>query len=507
MVKKRKKNSTYGPVSILLFLILIVGILSFLFSLFGLESYQTKISSGTLESSLITVRNFLSLDGLKFFVSNSVENLKNFEPLVLIIIVLIGLGIVEKSGLLPVSIKPFKKIKFEILLFLTLFIGVISGAIGEYSYILFIPLTGVVYKYLEKNPIIGILTMFLGITLGYGTGVIFNYNDFILGKLTQTSATLDVDKNYQFLLHSRLFIQIASSLLISVIGTILVDKLLVPKFPKRASLEEEELTISYKGRMYAHMGVFFYTLLILYMVLPLKIPGAGLLLDMSQKDYIAQLFGANSPFGRGFVLIVSAGFMLSGFIYGKVSGTIKDSNEYSLGLSKNFENLGFMFVLMFFASELIAILNWTNLGNVIGTHIVSFIDTQQFSGIPLIIIFFVSVVLMSILIPGTLEKWTLLYPTIIPLFMRSNITPDFTLFVFQVADGVGKAFTPFFIYFIIMLAFLEKYRTSEKQQISIFGTLKVMFPTILSFTFLWIMILVLWYLMGLPLGIGVYSTI
>lgn len=507
MAKKRKKDSTYGPVSILLSLILVVGVLSFLFSLFGLESYQTKISSGTLESSLITVRNFLSFDGLKFFVSNSVENLKNFEPLVLLIIVIIGLGIVEKSGLLPASVRPFRKIKFEILLFLTFFFGVISTIIGDYSYILLIPLTGVIYKYLEKNPIVGILTVFLGITIGYGTGIIFNYNDFVLGNLTQASAMLDVDKNYQFILHSRIFIQIISTFILSIIGTILINKLLVPKFPKRASLEEEELPVSHRARMYANIGLLLYALLVLYLILPLKLPGAGALLDMGQKEYIAKLFGDNAPFGRGFVLIVSAGLMLSGFLYGKISGTIKNSNEYSLGLSKNFENLGFMFVLMFFTSELVSILNWTNLGNVVGAHIVEFLGTQQFSGIPLIIIFFISVILMSILIPGTLEKWNLLYPTIIPLFMRSNITPDFTLFIFQIADGVGKAFTPLFTYFIIMLAFLEKYRTSEKQQVSIFGTLKALLPTILSFAFLWIMILVLWYLMGLPLGIGVYSTI
>lgn len=507
MARKRKNDSSHGPVSILLFLILIVGILSFLFSIFGLESYQTKISNGTLESSLITVRNFLSLNGLKFLVSNAVNNLKNFEPLVLIIIVLTGLGIVEKSGLLSASIKPFKRIKFGLLLFLTFFLGIISNFIGDYSYILLIPLTGTIYKYLEKNPSIGILTMFLGITVGFGTGLVFNYNDFVLGNLAQASATLEVDKNYQFLLQSRLFIQIASSLLLSMIGTILIDRLLVPKFPKRASLEEEELPVSNRGRWYANLGLICYSVLILFLILPIKVPGAGVLLDSSQSEYIAQLFGPNAPFGNGFVLIVSIGFMIAGFLYGKISGTIKDSNEYSLGLSKNFENLGFMFVLMFFTAQLISILNWTNLGDVIGAHIVEFIGTQQFSGIPLIIIFFISVIIMSIFIPGTIEKWNLLYPTIIPLFMRSNITPDFTLFVFQIADGVGKTFTPLFTYFIIMLAFLEKYRTNEKQQVSIFGTLKILMPTILSFAFLMLMIVVLWYLMGLPLGVGVFSTI
>ena len=97
--------------------------------------------------------------------------------------------------------------------------------------------------------------------------------------------------------------------------------------------------------------------------------------------------------------------MILGFVYGKFSGNIKNSSEYSLGLSKNFENLGLLFVLMFFLSELIAILNWTNIGTVIACNLISFMSHLQFSGVLLIIVFLVIVIFMSILIPDTLSKW------------------------------------------------------------------------------------------------------
>ena len=114
---------------------------------------------------------------------------------------------------------------------------------------------------------------------------------------------------------------------------------------------------------------------------------------------------------------------------------------------------------------------------------------------------------MSILIPDTLTKWNLLSPTVVPLFMRANITPDFTQFVFKVADGIGKSITTFFVYFIIMIAFLEKYRKDEKQQISLFGTLKLTLPVILMLGLIMILFVVLWYLIGIPIGIGTTSTI
>ena len=58
-----------------------------------------------------------------------------------------------------------------------------------------------------------------------------------------------------------------------------------------------------------------------------------------------------------------------------------------------------------------------------------------------------------------------------------------------------------------MLAFLEKYRISEKNKISIFGILKMIFPTVFIIGFIWLLIIVLWYVMGLPLGIHILPTL
>ena len=68
--------------------------------------------------------------------------------------------------------------------------------------------------------------------------------------------------------------------------------------------------------------------------------------------------------------------MVSGFIYGKISKNIKNSHEYSLALSKNFENLGLMFVLMFFTSIMVSIIDWTNIGVVISANLVDFIGIE-----------------------------------------------------------------------------------------------------------------------------------
>jgi len=234
--------------------------------------------------------------------------------------------------------------------------------------------------------------------------------------------------------------------------------------------------------------------------------GSGRLLG-NGNTYIERLFGETAPLREGIVIISIGIMMVCGFIYGYVSKNIKNSNEYSVGLSKNFEGLGYVFVLMFFTAQMVSLLEWTNLGEVIAVKLIDLVGTLPFSGIPLIITMFIVVVIMSILIPSVSTKWLLAYPTFVPLMMKSNITPDFTQFVFRAADGIGKAVTPMFIYFIVMLAFLEKYNTKENNKITVFGTLKMILPFVLLFAGLWLLIIIGWYIIGLPIGPGTYPTL
>ena len=506
---RKKKDKLYGPVLVIAVMIVIIAILSLILSVIGFDSSKTVISNGTMETTLVTVKNLISIDGLKFLIGKTVSNFRLFEPLVLLIISLLGISICEKSGFLNALFSPLKRVKLNIIIFITVLISIISTVIGDNSYIFWLPLVGALYKYLGKNPILGIMTVFLGITLGHGAGVVFNYDEYSLSLLTVEAAKSDIDATFAYGLFSNIYIMIASTLIISFILTILIDKFLVVKLAKRyvATEEEQELVIDKKAKRSALLYGLLYVLIVVYTILPLKLPMAGVLLDNDANRYIEKIFGPDSPFGNGLVLILAILFILWGYIYGKKSGNIKTSHEFSLGLSMNFENLGFMFVLMFFISLLTAVIDWTNIGVVIASKLIEIMGGLKISGIILIVIFFIVVLLMSILLPSTSEKWKIASPVVIPLFMQSNITPNFTQFIFKAADSVGKALTPVYIYYIIMLAFLEKYRTNDKKQVSIFGILKDMLPITLIMIMVWILIIVIWYVMALPIGVNTYPTL
>lgn len=492
MIKKKKK--TFGPVIVIVCITVGIMILSWILNLIGLKGYITEAE--TLETSLVTIKNVLSKEGIRYIFNNSVANFKLLEPLSLIVMSLVAVSITEASGLLKALFSPLKKIKPKYVTCLVIFVGIISTILGDYSYAFLLPIVGILYKYIDRDPSLGVLTMFVAITIGYGTGLIYNYQDYLLGMVTQTAA-VGIDKTYQFSLLSEIYIMIVSTVVLSIIGTIIIEKTIAKKHHRID--EKDNLNVSKKAIKITFFVFIFLLLVLIYSVIP-GLPLSGVLLDNSQNTYIAKLFGDSSSFNNGLMLILVGFLMICGFVYGTISRNIKSSNDYSKALTKTFENTGYIFVLMFFASIMIGIIDWTNIGTVIAVNLVDFISKLEFAGSILITIVFISVVIMSILIPSTIEKWNLIAPVLVPVMIRANITPDFTQFLFKAADSVGKCFSPIYIYFIIMIGFLYKYNKDEN--ISIFKTMKKIMPIVLLMFATWIVIVIGWNLIGLPIGIN-----
>lgn len=502
---KNKSKKVLGPITTMIIISLVIIVASTITSLLGVQAEKTIINNGNLETSLITVNNFLSIDGLKYLFGNTILNFKMFEPLVLLIISLIAFGIADSSGLLQIVLKPLKRVKPSIITLIVVLLGFVSSILGEYSFVICIPFVGLLYKYINRNSVLGIITIFLGITLGYASGVIFNYDGYMLGTLTQMAATIDVDPNYTYNNFSTLYIMIGTMLIMVPIVAKLIDVLIAPKF-KKPLLEESEMNVSKKGLMFSNIAFGVMLLIVAYMIIPWKF-GSGLLLDNTQPTYIAKLFTDGAPFKEGIMLIFLLIMMVCSFIYGKFSKNIETSKGFSESLAKCLHNSGYLFALMFFASQMIAILEWTGLGELVVCKLVEILSRFEISGILLMIVFFIMVVVMTLVMPSTLGKWTVVSPLIVPLFMRANITPDLTQFIFQVADGIGKSITPLFAFFIVMLGFMHHNNADEDYNISIFGTIKTILPTVLIVAAFWIVLLIIWYLAGFPLGISGYSTL
>ena len=480
-------------------------IISAIFAKFGFQAEKTIVSNGILTVSYTSIKNFLSIEGIKYLFSNIVLNFRMFEPIALVIISIIAFGIMETSGLMQHCFSWLKRFSNKTVTMIVLLISFISTFFGEYSFALLLPFVGALYSSIGKNAALGVLTSFLGITLGYGSGLIFNYDQILLGHLTEIAATMDVDKNYLYNNFSTSIIMTASLVLFVPIISLLIENFVTPYFGKSTNLSNEK-NISKKGLIYSGIAFLTIVLLVIYMVVPAGIPGSGILLDMEQDTYFGQLFGINSPFREGLFLIILVLFTIPSWIYGKASKNLESSIGISDSLSIGLNDCGFLLMITFFGSIMISVLEWTGIGEFVVCKVVEILSRFQLSGILLIIIFFILMVIVTFFVPSTMTKWSLISPVIVPLFMRANITPDFTQFIFQVADGIGKSFSLFFPYLLITIGLMQKYNY-EDVKISFGSVFKRTLPVILITMLFWLLFIILWYLAGFPVGINEYTTL
>lgn len=499
MRKKKIKKFNPGPITVMLIISLILMILSFLLNKIGLKGKITD--PNTLETTTIIVNNFFTKDGFRHVIGSSLQNFRAIEPLVVIIVSLITISILEVSGLLNHLFSGLKNVKSNIITFIVLFISIISTIMGDYSYSILLPLVSAFYKSINRDPKVGIMTAFIGITMGYGAGIFYNHQDMVLGNLTQTSAR-NVLENYSFNSFSMLFIMLASTILLSIVGTIMVEK----EFNKKIRrIKEDELIKSKLALRTSLLVALGVGAIAIWSIIP-GLPLSGWMLDTTASTYTEMLLGTKAPFRDGFMLIILCISLACSYVYGKMSRNIKDSREFNKAISKTFQNTGFIFAGLFFASIMINILEWTNISTVISLNFIELLSNSQMSGIFIVSLALFVCIIITILNPSTVSNWTMASPVLVCSLARANISPEFTQMIFKAGDSIGKCFSPFYIFFIIMLGFLYK-ADNEDDEINFFGTMKKMSPIFLVMAVTWIVIVLGWNLIGLPLGIGSSTTI
>ena len=120
----------------------------------------------------------------------------------------------------------------------------------------------------------------------------------------------------------------------------------------------------------------------------------------------------------------------------------------------------------------------------------------------LAVIIILSLLVMSIsgiFLTSAISKWTIFSPVVVPMMMQSNISPEFAQFVLRAADSMTKGITPFLAYFVIYLGYLNIYN-NNKEPITIGKAMSFVTPYFGFAIIAWFVIVVGWYLIGLPLG-------
>ena len=509
MFKKIKsKDVKLHPALLFLILTILVMIISSVGSILHLETsyYTVNTATGELEPHIVTINNLFNRTGIQYLISNLLNNFTTFAPLGTLIVGLIGVGVAYNSGFLNSFFKMITKDKpKKLFTFIVVLLGVISSMFLDTAYVILIPLSAILFMNLGRHPSAGICAAFAGITFGYGANFFVNSLDASLIEYT-TSATKILDQNYTVNLHGNIIFMIISTLLISYLGMIITEKYIVPKLGKY-TFDEEDPDINSsltskerKGVLVSLLAFALVVLLLIYSIIP-GLPFSGLLLYLKDATYVEQLFGDNSYFNQGSVAIFSALLAFAGLIYGIRTNTIKNNSDLVTGMSYYLKGFSSLLVLIFFAAQFCLIFKQTNIGIFIVASLAEFLNSIELSGIMLIIVCFIIILISSVFVPVASTKWAILSPIMVPMFMQNTFTPEFATAVFRAADSSIKGISPLFTYFVILIGFIQIYN-KKKKTITITDALSLMVPYAIAFSVLWLLIVIGFYIIGLPLGIN-----
>lgn len=512
-VNKLKEKITLHPIMTILIMIGLTILLSGILEALGIQATSKTISTTSLEYNtyIAEVSSLFSLAGLKYIFTSTITNFMSFAPLSSLIIILIGIGVMQKSGFLKVVFtlltKNAKKINVTFVLVL---ISILLGIIGDLSFIIILPISAILFEVGKRNPIIGIIASFAGLTCGYGINIVFTSMDSSLLSLSTLAANI-VDSNYIMKTTSFIFIMFVVTLALAYLITQITEKYIIYKVEKYevpTSDIEEEVFLGKKekkGLALAFLAFIVYLFVFIYNIIP-GLPFSGNFLDQSQVFYIDKLFSYNSFFNKGFVFIITFGMVLVGSFYGMGAGTIKNHRELCENFGHSLDGIGQVIVTIFFASILINVFKYTNIGVVIVTALANLLNNTSFTAIPLIILLFFISALATIFVPSSLSRWQILSAIAIPIFMEAGLSPEFTQIIFRFGESAVIGLTPLFAYFVIYLALLEKYN-QKKETIHVLKAIKYQLPYAIATFVLLLTIIIVWYIVGLPIGVGVFPTL
>ena len=512
-MKRKKRNRVHvklHPVMTFIIIILIVVIVSGILKLLNFSGTYNALSTAKLEytSTTESVTSLLNLRGIKYIFSNTVSNFANFTVLSHLIIVLLGIGVMEYSGFLKVSIELLtKRAKKNLITFVIVLFCVIASIVDNLPFIAFIPLAALIFKYGKRNPNIGIIASFAALTCGYGLSLFFTGVDSALMKMTVNAAHVLVPE-YAIGQFSMMLIMLVSIIVVSIAITLLTENYIAKTIPKYEfsedeldEIETEKLTKpQIRGLVLAALGSIVYLLIFIYNIIP-GLPFSGNFLNYSETIYIDKLFGANSFFADGFVFIVTMLFIIWGLLYGIGAKTIRNNREFVDALGHSLNGIGKTLVFIFAGATFISIFKQTNIGNVVVVLFTNLIVNSHFTGLALVLLLFFASAFTTLFVPSSLGKWVIMSSQVVPTFLNVGISAEFTQVVFRFGECVTLGLTPVFAYYIVYLAYLERYNRNEKSM-SLATSFKYQLPYSLCIGGILLAIIILWYIISLPLGIG-----
>ena len=490
LVNKIEKAGNRLPPPAILFFYLCITV--FLFSL--IASLFSLSAQHPITGENIFAVNLLSQTGLHKILTQTVSNFVQFAPVGTVLVAILGLGIAEKSGLIDTLLKlGVNRAPQQYLTFIVVMAGILSNIAMDSGYVVLIPLAAIVFKNAGLPPLAGIAAAFAGVSGGFSANLLIGPVDTILAGISTESAQI-VKPLYEVSATANYYFMIASTILVAVIGTLVTNKIILPKLggTQANELVEQEAISLEKIKALKWVGGF--TLLFVSLILVALIPESGILRHPEKTDIL------QSPFIRGIVTLIAVYAAVCGIIFGKVSGSFKNDSDITEAMDSTMSAMGSYLVLMFFAAQFVNYFAWSQIGTILAINGASILTSLNIhSGILLTAFIFIAA-FINLFVGSASAKWALLAPVFVPMLLLVGISPEATQVAFRIGDSTTNIITPLMPYFGVVYAFAKQH----DKNCGVGTLIAIMLPYSLAFLIGWSGLMLLWFALDLPLGPNAY---
>jgi aminobenzoyl-glutamate transport protein len=498
---ERAGNRLPDPVFIFVWLIAILAAGSAVAAAFGYSALHPTQHGEDGARAVIRAASILSPENIRRLWVEMPQTFTHFHPLGYVLVVMLGAGVAERSGLFAAAMRAGVRGAPKFLLTPAVaFVGMMGNLAADAAYVVLIPLAAVLYAAAGRHPVAGITAAFAAVSGGFSANLLPGQLDALLFGITQAAVEQITPDWVANIAGNWFFISAMLFVFLPVIWFV-TDVIIEPRLARYSPPDGEAMqslgdadapldAAEKRGLVRAGIATLFVVALWLLFVFG---PGTPLI-DENAAIAQARLTPFYQSLVAGFFLL----FLVAGWAYGAAVGSVKNHRDAVKMMSGAMGDLAYYLVLAFVAAHFVAMFNWSNLGLIFA---VQGADAIRGSGLPVpallaLIVLFAGAI--NLMIGSASAKWALLAPVLVPMMMLLGVSPEMSTAAYRVGDSVTNIVTPLMVYFPLVLTFCRRWRTD-------FG-LGSLTAAMLPYSF-WLLIAGValtfsWVYLDLPLGPG-----
>jgi aminobenzoyl-glutamate transport protein len=488
---ERTGNRLPDPAILFLILLGMVWLLSWALSGIAFEAIDPR------SQAPLQVKNLLAGAAQTQFYADLVKTFVNFHPLGVVLVAMLGIGVAEHTGFINAGLRGLLAVTSRKLLTpMLIAVGILSHTAVDAGYVLVIPLGAVMFYAAGRHPLAGVAAAFAGVSGGFSATFVPGSLEPLLQGISQASAHI-IDPAVQLNPLNNYFFTSVSAVLIIGLGWLLTDRFVEPRLqPLKldGNLQDlpsmQPLVANEKRALRIALAAMAAGILVLAATAwPAGSPW---------RNAEGLISAGNAPLMQSIVALIFLLFLLPGVAYGLASGSVKSTRDLIAGMTKAMSGMGYYIVMAFFAAQFIYAFNHSNLGALLALEGAAALKAAGVPAFITIIGIIVLTAFINLFVGSSSAKWALLAPIFVPMLMQLGLSPDVTQAAYRVGDSSTNIITPLMPYFPLVVVFCQRYVKNA----GIGTVIAMMLPYSLSFLLCWTLLLMAFWGLGLPLGLG-----